>query len=205
MTDSATSRKRRGLLRGAYDWTMENASGRHAWWILGAVSFAESSFFPIPPDIMLIPMALADRRRAFALAAWCTFASVIGGMLGYAIGALLYDTLGQWLISIYGHADDVESFRKFYAEYGAWVIVVKGFLPIPYKIVTILSGFAGYNFAAFIALSIVTRGLRFMLEAGLIYAYGEPVRHFIEKRLELAMLIALLVVVAGFAIARFVI
>jgi membrane protein YqaA with SNARE-associated domain len=205
MTDSAVSRKKRGFLRGAYDWTMANAASRHAWWILGAVSFAESSFFPIPPDVMLIPMALADRRRAFLLAAWCTLCSVLGGLLGYAIGALLYDTLGQWLISLYGHADDVEVFRKFYAEYGAWVIIVKGFLPIPYKIVTILSGFAGYNFAAFVALSALTRGARFMLEAGLIYAYGEPVRNFIEKRLELTMMIALAVIVVGFVIARFVI
>src|SRR5215468_8228410 len=98
----STATPKRGVLRGLYDWTMANASGRHAWLILGLVSFAESSFFPVPPDVMLVPMMLADRRRAFLLAAWCALTSVLGGMLGYAIGALLYDTVGQWLISIYG-------------------------------------------------------------------------------------------------------
>jgi membrane protein YqaA with SNARE-associated domain len=205
MTESATRGKRRGLLRGAYDWTMANASSRHAWWILGAVSFAESSFFPIPPDVMLIPMALADRRRAFLLAAWCTFCSVIGGMLGYAIGGLLYDSIGQWLIAAYGYGSELDAFRAAYAEWGAWIILIKGLTPIPYKLVTIASGFAGYDFATFVLLSVITRGARFFLVAGMLYFFGPSVRHFIEKRLELAMLIALAVVVGGFVIARFVI
>ena len=204
MSDSAASAKKRGLLRSAYDWTMANASGRHAWWILGAVSFAESSFFPIPPDVMLIPMALADRKRAFLLAAWCTLASVLGGMLGYAIGALLYDSIGQWLIRAYA-GDNLEEFRQLYAEYGAWVILVKGLTPIPYKIVTILSGFAGYNFLAFMVLSVITRGGRFFLVAGLLYFFGPTVRPFIEKRLGLALFIALAIVVAGVVLVEFLI
>jgi len=192
-----------GFIRGMYNWTMRNASGRHAWWTLGAVSFAESSFFPIPPDVMLVPMCLADRKRAFLLAAWCTLASVLGGIAGYAIGAFLYESVGMWLVSLYGHGDDLDAFRALYAEYGAWVILIKGATPIPYKLVTIASGFAGYSFAAFVALSVITRGIRFFLVAGLIYAFGEPVRNFIEKRLELVMLGALIVVILGFVVAGY--
>ena len=116
MSNDAETVKRRGFMRGLYDWTMANASGRYAWAALFGVSFAESSFFPIPPDVMLIPMMLADRKRAFLMAAWCTLSSVLGGMLGYAIGALLYDTVGQWLISLYGCGESVEEFRALYAE-----------------------------------------------------------------------------------------
>jgi len=203
MSESTNARKS-GLMRGLYDWTMANASGHYAWAALFAVSFAESSFFPIPPDVMLIPMALADRKRAFLLAAWCTLASVLGGMLGYAIGSWLYDSVGQWLIRAYGYGDQIELFRRVYAEWGAWIIVGKGLLPIPYKLVTIMSGFAGYNFGLFVLLSALTRGARFGLEAGLLYFFGEPVRAFIEKRLEWAMVAVFVAVVAGFVLARYV-
>src|SRR5712671_4404356 len=154
MTENTRAEKR-GVFRSLYDWTMANASGRYAWAALFAVSFAESSFFPIAPDVMLLPMVLADRKRAFLLAAWCTLASVLGGMLGYAIGALLFDSVGQWVISIYGYGDKIEQFRAFYAEWGAWLILIKGVSPIPYKLVTILSGFAGYSFAMFVVLSAI--------------------------------------------------
>ena len=118
------------------------------------MAFAESSFFPIPPDVMLMPMSLARPERAFLIAAWCTLASVAGGMLGYAIGALLYDSVGAWLIHLYGYGDKVEAFRAAYAQWGAWIILLKGLTPIPYKIVTITSGFAGYNFGLFVVLSV---------------------------------------------------
>jgi membrane protein YqaA with SNARE-associated domain len=196
--------RRPGLFRRLYDWTMANASGPHAWAALFAVSFAESSFFPIAPDVMLIPMVLADRKRAFLLAAWCTLASVLGGMLGYAIGALLYDSVGQWLISLYGYGDKVEQFRSFYAEWGAWVILIKGVSPIPYKLVTIVSGFAGYNFTMFVLLSALTRGARFTLWAVLLYSFGEPIREFIEKRLELMLFVAFATIVFGFVLATYV-
>jgi membrane protein YqaA with SNARE-associated domain len=196
---------KRGLLRSLYNWTMANASGRHAWMALFAISFAESSFFPIAPDVMLMPMVLADRKRAFLLAAWCTLASVLGGMLGYAIGSLLYDSLGQWVIRVYGYGDKIDEFRAFYAQWGAWVILVKGALPIPYKLITILSGFAGYNFWMFVILSAITRGLRFGAEAALLYRFGEPIREFIEKRLELAMLLIVGTIIAGFVLAKYVI
>lgn len=192
------------LLRSLYDWVMEKARHPKAIWWLAGVSFAESSFFPIPPDVMLIPMVLADRKRAFLLAAWCTLASVLGGMLGYAIGALLYDSVGRWLISLYGYGDKVEQFRAFYGEWGAWVILIKGVSPIPYKLVTIVSGFAGYSFPMFVLLSVITRGARFTLWAALLYFFGEPIREFIEKRLELMLFIAFGTIVFGFVLAVYV-
>src|SRR6476646_3666718 len=157
MSNDIGTVKRRGFMRGLYDWVMANAQGRYAWATLFGVSFAESSFFPIAPDVMLLPMVLADRKRAFLLAGWCTIASVLGGMLGYTIGALLYDSLGQWLIRTYGYGQSLETFRAAYAEWGAWIILIKGLTPIPYKLVTIASGFAGYNFAMFVVLSAITR------------------------------------------------
>jgi membrane protein YqaA with SNARE-associated domain len=204
MTDRIESKPRRNFLRELYAWTMANAGGRHAWWALFAVSFSESSFFPIAPDVMLIPMVLASRKRAFLLAAWCTLASVLGGLFGYAIGALLFESLGQWLISAYGYGQSLEAFRSFYAEWGAWVILIKGLTPIPYKIVTIASGFAGYSLPMFVVLSVLTRGARFFLVAGLIYKFGEPIRDFLEKRLEAAMLVALATIVIGVVLARYV-
>ncbi|HEX3485497.1 MAG TPA: YqaA family protein [Micropepsaceae bacterium] len=200
-----TTATKRGLLRRLYDWTMANATGRHAWAALFAISFAESSFFPIAPDVMLMPMVLADRKRAFLLAAWCTLASVLGGMLGYAIGALLYDSVGQWVIRAYGYGNKIEEFRSFYAEWGAWVILIKGALPIPYKLITILSGFAGYNFPMFVVLSAITRGFRFGAEAALLYRFGPPIQEFIEKRLEFAMLLIVGTIIGGFILAKYVI
>ena len=175
----------RSLLRRLYDWCVAAAGKRHALWTLTAVAFAESSFFPIPPDVMLVPMSLARPDRAFLLAAWCTVASVSGGMLGYAIGALLYDFVGTWLIHLYGYGDKVEAFRAAYAQWGAWIIILKGLTPIPYKIVTITSGFAGYNFGLFVVLSALTRGTRFFVLAFLLHRYGDFARHIIEKRLAL--------------------
>ncbi|HEY3638741.1 MAG TPA: YqaA family protein [Rhizomicrobium sp.] len=204
MSDIAESSPRGGLIRGFYSWIIGHAAGPHAWWALAAVAFAESSFFPVPPDVMLVPMVLADRRRAFLLAGWCTLFSVLGGLLGYAIGALLYDSVGHWLIRAYGYGASLDAFRAAYAKWGAAIILIKGLTPIPYKLVTIASGFAGYNLGLFVVLSAITRGARFSLEAGLLYVFGEPVREFIEKRLEIVFAVFLLVVVAGILVARFV-
>ena len=149
------------MLRRLYDWCVDAADKPHAAWVLGAISFAESSFFPVPPDIMLIPMSLARPERAWNFATICTLASVAGGLLGYFIGAVLYDTVGAWLIQFYGYGDKVEAFRAAYAQYGSLIILLKGLTPIPYKIVTITSGFAGFNIALFVILSLITRGARF--------------------------------------------
>src|SRR5712672_2824646 len=171
--DSTVQTARLGILRRIYDWCIDAADKPYALWILGAVSFAESSFFPVPPDIMLLPMSLARPRQAWLFASLCTVASVAGGVLGYAIGALLYDTVGHWLIQLYGYGNKVEEFRQAYATWGALIILLKGLTPIPYKIVTITSGFAGYNIWLFILFSIIARGMRFYLAAFLLNRYGE--------------------------------
>lgn len=191
------------MLRPLYNWTMRLAEGPRAIRALGAISFAESSFFPIPPDVVLVPVVLANRDKAFQIAAWCTLTSVLGGIFGYLIGALLFDTVGQWLISLYGYADKVEDFRAWYQEDGAWVILIKGFTPIPYKLVTIASGMAGYDFFWFVVLSVITRGARFFIIAGLLKVYGEPIRHFIEKRLELVTVLFLVALVGGFVAIKY--
>jgi len=195
----------RSLLRRLYDWCLDAAHKPHALWTMGAVSFAESSFFPVPPDVMLIPMALARPERAYVMAAWCTVASVAGGLLGYAIGALLYDSVGGWLIQLYGYGDKVEGFRAAYAQWGAWIILLKGLTPIPYKIVTITSGFAGYNLGLFIVFSIIARAMRFFMVAFLLHRYGERARHVIEKRLGLWVLLGASVVVIGIVAAVYLI
>jgi len=188
------------MLRRLYDWCVDAAGKPHAAWILGAVSFAESSFFPVPPDIMLVPMSLARPERAWYFAAICTLASVAGGLLGYFIGAALYDTVGTWLINFYGLGAKVETFREGYAQYGALIILLKGLTPIPYKLVTITSGFAGYNLPLFVILSLITRGARFFAEAFLLNRYGAHARGIIEKRLGLWAGLAVAGVVIGFIV-----
>jgi len=185
------------MLRRAYDWCIAAAYRPYALWLLGLVSFAESSFFPIPPDTMLIPMSLARPDKAWSYAALCTVTSVAGGVLGYAIGALLYDTVGHWLISLYGYGDKVEGFRDSVAKWGALIILIKGITPIPYKIVTITLGIAGYNVWLFILLSVLTRGTRFFLIAFLLNRYGTVAREIIEKRLGFWLMVSAVVIVAG--------
>jgi membrane protein YqaA with SNARE-associated domain len=191
------------MLRRLYDKVIALSESRSALPTLALVSFAESSFFPVPPDVVLVPMALAQPQKARLYALVCTIASVLGGLLGYAIGAMLYDTVGHWLISAYGYGSDIEAFRAAYAKWGAWIILIKGLTPIPYKIVTIASGFAGYNLFLFVVLSTITRGVRFFLEAELLRIYGEPVRYFVEKRLTLVTTGFLAVLVGGFLIAKY--
>jgi membrane protein YqaA with SNARE-associated domain len=189
------------MLRRLYDWCISAAGKPHASWIMGIVSFTESSFFPVPPDAMLIPMSLARPDRAWSYATLCTWTSVAGGILGYLIGALLYDSVGHWLISLYGYGDKVEAFREAYARYGTLIILIKGVTPIPYKIVTITSGFAGYDFITFVLLSIVVRGARFYLAAFLLHRYGLRARVIIEERLGFWVTISVIALVAGIVAA----
>jgi membrane protein YqaA with SNARE-associated domain len=193
------------MLRRIYDWCIAAAYKPYALWLLGAVSFAESSFFPIPPDVMLVPMLLARPQRAWTFAAVCTLTSVVGGMLGYAIGSLLYDSVGHWLISLYHLDGKVEAFREGYQNWGSLIILIKGVSPIPYKLVTITSGFAGYNFGLFVLLSLITRGGRFFLAAFLFNRYGDAARQTIEKRLAFWATAAAVVLVAGIAGALYLI
>ncbi len=189
------------MLRRMYDWCIAAADKPYALWLMGAVSFAESSFFPIPPDVMLIPMSLARPQKAWLYAAVCTITSVAGGVLGYAIGALLYDSVGQWLIQLYGYGAKVDAFRTAYAEYGAWIILLKGLTPIPYKIVTITSGFADYNIWLFVLFSIIARGGRFFFVAIILNRYGNQVRSIIEERLGFWVGLSAVVLVLGFIAA----
>ena len=189
------------MLRRLYDWCMQAAGKPHASWILGAVSFVESSFFPVPPDAMLIPMALSRPDRAYSYAFLCTWTSVAGGILGYFIGAALYDTLGHWLISLYGYGDKVDAFREAYARYGTLIILLKGVTPIPYKIVTLASGFAGYNLGLFVIFSFIARGMRFYAVAFLLHRYGVKARSIIEERLGLWVTAGAIALVAGFVVA----
>ena len=164
-----------------YRYCLARADKPSAPYALGFISFAESSFFPLPPDLLLIPMSLARPEKAWFYAGLCTITSVLGGILGYMIGWLLYDTVGQWLISLYGYGAKIEEFRALYQHYGHWIILIKGLTPIPYKLVTIASGISGYSLTSFILLSLLTRGVRFFVLAGLLHKFGVPLRSAIDK------------------------
>lgn len=191
------------MLRRLYDWTMEMAGRRNATAVLAAVSFAESSFFPIPPDAMLVPMVLARPERAWRIAGVCTLASVVGGLAGYAIGYFLFETVGRYVIESYGYEQDFDAFRASYNEWGLWIILIKGMTPIPYKLVTIASGLAGFDLLVFTLASIATRGARFFLVAALLKHFGPPIRSFIERYLTLATTGFVLLVVLGAIAAHY--
>ncbi|MGH7442821.1 MAG: YqaA family protein [bacterium] len=192
-------------LRALDAWMLKNAQGRHAWAALALFAFAEASCFPIPPDVMLLPMMLANRRRAFVLGAWCAFWSVMGGMLGYAIGALFWDTAGLWLIHLlHIPLAEVMSLRHKYTQH-AYLIAIQGMTPIPYKLVTISAGLAGVPFGAFMAYSAITRAARFvLLEGVLVTLFGEQAQRILEKYLELALIAFLALVVLGFVLLNYV-
>ncbi len=186
------------MLRSWYDWVIRMSEHPKSLWALAGVSFAESSFFPIPPDIMLIPMVIAQRAKAWLLAGVCTIASVVGGFFGYAIGYFFFETLGKWVIDLYGLQGGFADFQQQFNEYGLWIILVKGLTPIPYKLVTIASGAAHFDLLTFGLASLVTRGGRFYLVAGLLYLIGQPARTFVEKHLTLVTTAFAVIIVAGF-------
>ncbi|MDI1285401.1 MAG: DedA family protein [Reyranella sp.] len=191
------------MIRGLYDWVIRLAGHPRAIPALGVVSFLESSFFPIPPDVMLIPMVLANREKAFRIALVCTVCSVLGGLLGYAIGYYFLETIGEWVVRTYGLQAGLEKFRVGFHEWGIWIILIKGLTPIPYKLVTIASGAAHFDLFTFVWASIVTRGIRFFLVAALLWKFGEPIRSFIEKRLTLLTWLFLIALVGGFVAFRY--
>jgi membrane protein YqaA with SNARE-associated domain len=191
------------MLRRLYDWVIRLAGHPRAIPILGVVSFLESSFFPIPPDVMLVPMVLANRDKAFRIALVCTICSVLGGLLGYAIGYYFFETIGEWVVRTYGLQSGLATFRAGFAEYGIWIILIKGLTPIPYKLVTIASGAAHFDLFTFVWASIVTRGVRFFVVAALLWKFGEPIRAFIEKRLTLVTWLFLIALVGGFVVLRY--
>jgi membrane protein YqaA with SNARE-associated domain len=191
------------MLRRLYDWVMELAGHRHAEPALAAVSFIESSVFPIPPDVMLMPMAFARPDRAFRYAAVATVASVVGGLLGYAIGYFLFETVGQAIIDFYGLSAQFQEFATRYNEHGLAIVFFAGLTPFPYKVITIASGVTALNLWQFTIASIVSRGMRFFMVAGLIYWFGPPVRAFIERYLGWMTLAFGVLLVGGFAAARY--
>lgn len=170
-----------------------------ALWALFVVSFVESSFFPIPPDVMMIPMIIARPHKAWLIAGVCTLASVLGALLGYYIGAQLYELVAQPIFDFYGKMDDVESARATFNEYGAWAVVVAGVTFLPFKVVTILAGATGLSLPVFVVSAIFARALRFFLVAALLWKYGEPIRDFIERRLGLVFILFCLLLIGGFA------
>jgi membrane protein YqaA with SNARE-associated domain len=190
------------VLRRLYDWTIALASSRHALWALAGIAFIESSVFPIPPDLLLIPMVIATPHRAWLIAGVCTVASVLGGAAGYLIGALLMEQVGWPVIQFYGREELVAQFTTTYNQYGAWAVLVAGLTPFPYKVVTILSGATGLNFTVFMVASLIARGGRFFIVAALLWKFGPPIRDFIEERLGLMFTLFMALLIGGFAALR---
>ena len=191
------------MMRSTYDWMMRMASDRRAPHALFWVSFAESSFFPIPPDVMLIPMVLAQRSKAWAYALLATISSVIGGIAGYAIGYFFMDTVGQRILEIYGKAEGFETFKQLFNDWGVWILIIKGMTPIPYKVLTITAGVTHMSFLPFVAASIVARAMRFFVVAALLYWFGPPIRQFIEQRLTLVTTAGVVLLVGGFVAVKY--
>lgn len=188
------------MLRRLYDWTMLQAAKPHALAILAAISFIESSVFPIPPDVLLIPMILAQRHRAFLIAGVCTLASVAGGFFGYLIGYGLYETVGVPILNFYGYLDKFTDFQGMYNEYGAWIVFFAGLTPFPYKVITIASGVTHLDLGVFGIASVLSRGLRFFLVATLLWYFGPWIRTFIDRYFGWLTLAFFVLLFGGFAL-----
>lgn len=191
------------MLRKLYDTTLSWADHRHAIWILAIVAFVESSFFPIPPDILMIPMILARPSRAFLIASVALLASVLGGLLGYAIGALAFEQIGQPILQSLGKADSMAEFSQRFNDFGFWAVLTAGITPFPYKVITIMSGWTGMPLATFIITSIFARALRFYLVALLLWKYGPPIKDFIERRLPLMFTLFVVLLLGSFYVLKF--
>jgi membrane protein YqaA with SNARE-associated domain len=190
-------------LRRLYDWAMGIAGHRHAVPWLGFISFIESMIFPIPPDVMLMPMCLAERRKAFFFALVCTVASVLGGLGGYMLGHLFYEGFGQKIVAFYGYEEPFMKFQDYYIEWGVWIVLLGGLTPFPYKVITIASGVAGLNLWLFMLVSVIARASRFFLVAALLWFFGEKIRIFIEKYLGLLTLLFFMLLLGGFAVIKY--
>ena len=190
------------MLRRLYDWTMAWADHPRALWVLAFVAFIESSVFPIPPDVLMIPMILAAPRRAWLIAGVALVASVLGGVLGYAIGAFAFDTIGQPILEALGKAEKMEAFNARFNDLGFWAVLTAGVTPFPYKVITIMSGWTGMPLVTFITTSILARALRFFIVAGLLWYFGAPIRDFIERRLGLMFILFVVLLLGGFYALR---
>ena len=190
------------IFRTLYNWTLDKSSKKEAPWFLSIVSFAESSFFPIPPDIILIPMILAKRAKAFIYASLCTLSSVVGGILGYLIGFLLFNSIGILLVNFYHLDESINEFKNYYNTYGAWIVIIAGFTPFPFKVITIASGLFQLNFIIFILCSILSRGARFYLVAGLLYFFGEKIKIFIDKYFNILTILFFILLIGSILIIK---
>ncbi len=191
------------MIRRLYDWTLSLAGARHALWALAFVAFIESSVFPIPPDLLMIPMIIATPHRAFLIAGVATLASVLGGLLGYGIGMFAFEGIGRPVLESLGKADSMAEFSQRFNDMGFWAVLIAGLTPFPYKVITIMSGWTAMPVATFVATSILARALRFFIIAALLWKYGAPVKHFIEKRLGLMFTLFCVVLVGGFLLVRY--
>lgn len=191
------------MLRRLYDWTMTQAQGRNALWVLAVVAFIESSVFPIPPDVLMIPMILAQPRRAWLIAGVATLASVLGGMLGYGIGYFFYEGIGQPILESLGKADSMAAFNDKFNGVGFWAVLIAGITPFPYKVITIMSGWTAMPLGTFIVTSIVARAFRFFVVAGLLRTFGAPIREFIERYLGLVFTAFMVLLVGGFVLLKY--
>ncbi|SHE72588.1 membrane protein YqaA, SNARE-associated domain [Litoreibacter ascidiaceicola] len=191
-------------MKRLYHWTLSLADHPYAIWALIVVAFAESSFFPIPPDILMIPMIIARPNKAFLIAGIAMAASVTGGLLGYAIGALAFEQVGRPILEALGKGDTALEFNARFNDMGFWPVLIAGLTPFPYKVITIMSGWTGMPLGTFLVTSIIARGGRFFIVAGLLWKFGDPIRDFIEKRLGLALTLFLLVLLGGFALVKFI-
>ena len=189
-------------MKALYDWTMRIMSGKGAIAALCGLSFAESSFFPIPPDVLMIPLILKQRNKAFRIAFLCTLFSVIGGAFGYIIGCGLYDVVAVPFLNYFGWMEEFEKVKQAYVEYGAWIVLGAGITPFPYKLVTIASGVMQMNFGLFMCISLIGRGIRFFLVAGLLYKWGKPMREFIEKNLAWLSIVFFVLLVGAFFLVK---
>ncbi len=191
------------MLRRLYDWTLSLAAGPHAPHALSAVAFVESSVFPLPPDLLLIPMCVSKRNRAWFYAALCTVASVLGGLLGYLIGAVLFEEVAKPILEFYGYMEKFDQFEQIFHDWGWWFVFIAGLTPFPYKVITIASGVFALNIPVFVVASIVSRGIRFFVVAGLLYLFGPTIRDFIEKRLGLMFTVFVVLLLGGLALIKF--
>lgn len=190
------------MLQRIYDWTLRLAGHRHALLALAAIAFIESSIFPIPPDVLIVPMILATRQQAWLIAGVATVASVVGGLAGYGIGYFLFEEIGRPLLDFYGYQDKFEVFRDYYHAWGAWIVAGAGLTPFPYKVITIASGVASLDLATFTIASVLSRGARFFLLAALLWYFGPPIRAFIEKNLGMVTTVFFALLLGGFVVAR---
>ena len=191
------------MIKRLYNWTMTLAEAPYALWALGFVAFLESSVFPIPPDILMIPMIIAAPRRAFLIAGVALVASVLGGVFGYFIGWGLFESVGRPVLDFYGKTDNFDAFAQTYNDWGAWAVLIAGVTPFPYKVITILSGSTGLSFPVFMVASVIARGLRFFIIAALLWKFGAPIRTFIEKRLGLLFTLCVVTLIGGFYLVKF--